>query len=65
MFGKDTTYVSDFTLFIRDYLDKNPEVAKGQQEGRNLLWDKQVDLTAQRAAEQDRVKLKPYAYQPD
>jgi hypothetical protein len=62
---KDTTYVSETTQFLRDFLDKHPDVAKGQVEGRALLWDKQVDREFQRAAIESRVATKPYAYQPD
>lgn len=52
---KDINYVSETTLFLRDFLEKNPDVAKGQIEGRALLWDKQVDLTFQKAADASRV----------
>ena len=62
---KDTTYVSETTQFLRDFLDKNPEVAKGQVEGRALLWDRQIDHGLQKEAEAARVKQKPYVYQPD
>ena len=48
---------------LRDYLAKNPEVAKGQVEGRSLLWDKQVDRGFQKDAEESRVKQKPYVYE--
>ncbi|HEY9101552.1 DUF3460 family protein [Chitinimonas sp.] len=60
---KDINYVSETTEFLRDYLAKNPEVAKGQVEGRSLLWDKQVDRGFQKDAEESRVKQKPYVYE--
>jgi hypothetical protein len=62
---KDTTYVSETTQFLKEFLDKHPEVAKGQIEGRALLWDKQVDRDFNAAAQASRVNPKPYAYQPD
>ncbi|SFZ78680.1 DUF3460 family protein [Chitinimonas taiwanensis] len=62
---KDTTYVSETTQFLREFLDKNPDVAKGQVEGRALLWDKQIDRAQQQEAEAARVKQKPYVYQPE
>ncbi|MDN3576435.1 DUF3460 family protein [Chitinimonas viridis] len=65
MLFKDTTYVSETTQFLREFLDKNPEVAKGQVEGRALLWDKQVDRGFQAEAEAGRVNQKAYVYQPD
>ncbi|QDQ29376.1 DUF3460 family protein [Chitinimonas arctica] len=62
---KDTTYVSETTQFLRDFLEKNPDVAKGQIEGRALLWDKQVDRSFETAAEAASVKQKAYVYQPE
>ncbi|MBM5570249.1 MULTISPECIES: DUF3460 family protein [Deefgea] len=41
MFGKDTTYVSEYTQFIEGVLAKNPELKQGQIDGRALLWDKE------------------------
>jgi len=41
MFGKDTTYVSEYTQFIEGVLEKNPELKQGQIDGRALLWDKE------------------------
>ncbi len=32
-------YVSEFTLFIDDYLKAHPEVVKDQQRGWNLFWN--------------------------
>nr|WP_314900610.1 DUF3460 family protein [uncultured Deefgea sp.] len=40
MFGKDNTYVSEYTQFIEGVLEKNPELKQDQIEGRALLWDK-------------------------
>jgi hypothetical protein len=62
---KDTTYVSETTQFLRELVEKNPEIAEGQIEGRALLWDKQIDRNFQRAVAESRVKQKPYVYQPD
>ncbi|WP_374352270.1 DUF3460 family protein [Chitinimonas sp.] len=62
---KDTRYVSETTQFLRDFLDKHPEVAQGQLEGRALLWDKTVDRDFQRDAEAARLKQKPYVYQTE
>ena len=41
MFGKDNTYVSEYTQFIAEVLAKNPELKQGQIDGRALLWDKE------------------------
>lgn len=40
MFGKDNTYVSEYTQFIEGVLAQNPELKQGQIDGRALLWDK-------------------------
>lgn len=62
---KDTTYVSEYTDFMREFLQKNPEVAKDQIDGRNLLWDKQIDRDFQQNAKAASVPQKPYVYQPE
>ncbi|MFC4158052.1 DUF3460 family protein [Chitinimonas lacunae] len=62
---KDTTYVSEYTSFMSQFLQQNPEVAQGQIEGRNLLWDKQIDREFQQRAKDASVPQKPYVYQPD
>ncbi|QNM98164.1 DUF3460 family protein [Chitinimonas koreensis] len=62
---KDTTYVSETTQFLREFLEQHPDVAQGQVEGRALLWDKQVDRGFQRDADAGRVKQKAYVYQPE
>ncbi len=60
---KDIRYVSDFTQFMNSYLEQHPDVAKGQIEGRALLWDKQVDREFQSKAQDSRVPQKAYVYQ--
>ncbi len=66
MFGQQYRYVSDFTLFMRDFLATNPDLAAGQVEGRALLWDKApLDLEERRRNEESRVKQKAYPYQAD
>ncbi len=66
MFGQQYRYVSEYTNFMKDFLQSNPEVAKGQVEGRALLWDKApIDLDERRRNEASRVQQKAYPYQPD
>lgn len=62
---KDTTYVSETTQFLRDFLEKHPDVAQGQVEGRALLWDKKVDREFQKASQDSRVKQNAYVYQSE
>lgn len=66
MFGQQCRYVSEYTNFMKDFLQSNPEVAKGQVEGRALLWDKApIDLDERLRNEASRVQQKAYPYQPD
>lgn len=63
---KNTKYVSDFTQFMQGYLKDNPGVAKGQVEGRALLWDKApISLDERARANASNVPQKPYPYLPD
>ncbi|SMC24938.1 Protein of unknown function [Andreprevotia lacus DSM 23236] len=63
---KDTTYVSEFTQFMNQYLQDKPEVAQGQIEGRALLWDKApINLDERARQNSSAVAQKPYPYQPD
>ena len=56
-------YQSDTTQFINQLKTSRPELTKEQREGRALLWDKQVDLQAQKDYRSARVAQKPYVYQ--
>jgi hypothetical protein len=56
-------YQSDTTQFINQLKTSRPELTNEQREGRALLWDKQVDLQAQKDYCAARVAQKPYVYQ--
>jgi hypothetical protein len=56
-------YVSEHTKFISELMKKNPQMEEGQQIGRALLWDKQIDREAQRRFQEAKVPAKAYAYQ--
>ncbi|WP_373975104.1 DUF3460 family protein [Chitinibacter sp. SCUT-21] len=52
----DRNYVSEYTKFMDKFLQENPEVAKGQVEGRALLWDKEpINLDERARHEESRV----------
>lgn len=57
-------YQSDFTQFMNEYLDKNPEVAAERLTNRGKLWD--VNLKDEEQADFAAAELpKPaYTYQP-
>jgi hypothetical protein len=54
-------YVSDHTRFIRDLLEKKPQLETEQRIGRAIWWDKlPADLEANRDMDEGRVAQKPY-----
>jgi hypothetical protein len=57
-------YESDVTKFIRDLLDKNPEMRVEQKENRATWWDKKLDLEQIKRNEQSEAPKQPYAYFP-
>ncbi|UXY14370.1 DUF3460 family protein [Chitiniphilus purpureus] len=63
---KQTQYVSEFTQFMQGYLHDHPDVARGQVEGRALLWDKApINLEERQRNQASRIAQKPYPYQAD
>ena len=56
-------YQSDTTQFILDLKSRRPELEAQQRQGRELLWDQQVDREAQQEFKAARVAQKPYVYQ--
>ncbi|MBP6563347.1 MAG: DUF3460 family protein [Neisseriaceae bacterium] len=57
-------YVSEFTKFMNDYLDQNPEVAEERLSLRGQLWDVELKTDEQKGFKAGKVANKPYAYQP-
>lgn len=51
-------YVSEFTVFMQDFLVEHPEVVADQRRGWNLHWDHQVDFDALDQAQHDSVPAK-------
>ncbi|HEY2865296.1 MAG TPA: DUF3460 family protein [Casimicrobiaceae bacterium] len=59
-------YVSEHTQFIRDLLQKEPELRDKQREGRAIWWDKRPEeLAEERAMDASRVPQSPYVYDAD
>lgn len=56
-------YRSDTTQFIEALKSQNPELDAQQQQGRALLWDKQLNREDQQAFKAAQVAQKPYVYQ--
>jgi hypothetical protein len=57
-------YESDFSKFLKDMKQKNPEIERGQREGRAIWWDRPpIDLDARERTRESAVKQQPYVYQ--
>ena len=57
-------YESDVTKFIRDLLDKNPELREEQKQNRATWWDKKLDLEQIKRNDEAEAPNQPYAYFP-
>jgi hypothetical protein len=55
-------YTSDVTNFIADLKAKKPTLEAEQRAGRALLWDKQIDRSAEQGYAESRVAQSPYVY---
>lgn len=59
-------YVSDHTQFIRELIEKKPDLTAKQREGRALWWDKTPDaLVQEKKRDEGRVPMLPYVYQTE
>ena len=57
-------YVSDFTKFLQDLKEKNPDLDRQQREGRAIWWDKDVDPELYRRFDESTLPQPAYVYQP-
>ena len=57
-------YVSEHTLFMQEWMKKNPDEVKQQEAGRNLWWDK-PPLSADEASRLNAAKVPSQAYYYD
>ncbi len=55
-------YESDLTKFMREFLEKNPQVVEKQKAYRATWWDKQLDREERARFEQSRERQEPYPY---
>ena len=57
-------YVSDHMLFIRELMEKKPDLPNKQAEGRRIFWDKTPAQVGERAAmDEGLVAQTAYVYQ--
>jgi Protein of unknown function (DUF3460) len=57
-------YESDVTQFLRELLDKNPELKELQKANRATWWDKKLDADQLKRNELSEAPKQPYAYFP-
>jgi hypothetical protein len=59
-------YESAHTRFMRELLERKPQIVDEQQKSRALWWDKRpADLAARKAMDEGRVPQSAYVYQGD
>jgi Protein of unknown function (DUF3460) len=56
-------YKSDTTQFIESLKKADPLLEARQRQGRELLWDRQLDRDLLASARESRVPQQPYVYQ--
>lgn len=57
-------YESDITKFVRELMDKQPDLKELQRVNRSTWWDKKVDLAELKRNEESEAPKQPYAYFP-
>lgn len=55
-------YESDVTKFIRDFLERHPEVVEKQKQARATWWDRPQNLNDRKALDEAKVTKKSYEY---
>ena len=55
-------YVSETTLFIREFLKKHPEVVEKQAAARATWWDRPQDFKERKQLDDAKVPKKSYEY---
>jgi Protein of unknown function (DUF3460). len=59
-------YESEHTKFMRELLQKRPDLIDKQREGRAIWWDKRPkELAEERVMDNSRVAQAPFVYDAD
>ena len=58
-------YESEFTKFMREFLEENPHEVEKQKEGRAMWWDKKLNKEEQKHFKESKVPQKGYVYYGD
>lgn len=59
-----TMYESDITRFVRELMDKNPQLKELQKANRATWWDKKLDQPELKRQQESEAPKQPYAYFP-
>ena len=57
-----TGYESDITKFIREFLERNPQVVEKQKAARATWWDRTQDLELRLRNDESKVPQTGYQY---
>lgn len=57
-----TKYESDTTIFIRELLEKRPEIKQEQKKARAMWWDKTLDIKELKHKRESEVERTSYVY---
>ena len=57
-------YESEFTKFLRELKEGNPDLDREQREGRAIWWDKDVDPELYKRFRESSLPQPAYVYQP-
>jgi len=60
---KPQRYESEFTKFLRELKQQNPQLETEQRKSRAIWWDHKQDLDELRREKESRVKQQAYVYQ--
>jgi len=58
----DYSYESEYTKFMREFLEKNPQLEEKRLAARNIWWDKKQDKEERKRFNESAVPMKPYVY---
>ncbi len=58
----DYSYESEHTKFIRELIEKDPQLENKRLEARNIWWDKKLNKEEQKRFNESDDPMKPYVY---
>ena len=56
----DYSYESEHTKFMRELLEKNPQLEEKRMAARGVWWDKKLDKEEQKRFKEANDPMKPY-----